>query len=118
MKEIPFGDVSDGALAPGDWDLEVIAVNDAESASGNPCLDIVFKEVNDEGRHFERIPLIEQSLWKLKRLCAAAGLDVSGNYTTSDLKQDLIGSVLRANIVHQEYDGEMRPRAKSFHPIK
>jgi hypothetical protein len=119
MKELDLGAVSDGRLAPGTWDLEIIAVKESKSAQGNECLDFQFKEVNDEGRQFERVPLIETTLWRLKRIVAAAGLDAEANWSIADLKQDLVGAVVRAEIIEGTMpDGEKRMQIKSFSAIK
>jgi hypothetical protein len=121
MKElvIDFSAVSDGSLKPGTYDLEIKAVKPSESQQGNPCLDIQFTEVNDAGRHFERIPLMENTYWRLKRLIAAAGLDAEAKWKVSDLQQDLVGAVVRAEIVIGTLpNGDERQQAKSFSPVK
>ena len=119
MKELDLGAVNDGKLAPGSWTLEVVAVKESTSQAGNDCLDIQFKEVNDEGRHFERIPLMENTLWKVKNLVAAAGLDAEAKWTVDDLKQDLVGACVVANIVTNTMPGstEERQQAKTFSPV-
>jgi hypothetical protein len=121
MKEltVDLGSVSDGRLEPGTYDLEIVAVKSSESQAGNPCLDIQFREVNDEGRHFERIPVMDTTLWRLKRLVAAAGLDADSKWSISDLQQDLVGSVVKAEIVMGTLpNGDERQQAKSFSPVK
>ena len=118
MKEIDWDQVESGKLEPGWWELEIVGVAESESSTGNDCLDVNFKEVNGEGRHFERFPLVPQALFKLHKLAQCCGLTVSGKISTSDLKQDLIGSVVKANIVHETWEGEERPKAKTFSPVK
>jgi len=117
MKELHFDEVTDGNLAAGEYDLEVTGCKESESANGNDCLDVMFKEVNNAGRHFERFPLVPQALWKLKRFCVAAGIDVSGSVDVADLQQDLVGCCVHAVIEIQEYQGEDRSRVKVFTKI-
>ena len=120
MKElvIDFAEVSDGRLPAGEWDLTIVSVKESKSAN-NDCLDFVFKEVNDEGSYFERIPLVENVYWRLQNIIGAAGFDPKGKYSISDLQQDLVGAVVRANIVIEPRadTGEDQPRAKSFSKI-
>jgi hypothetical protein len=122
MKELVFdgSTVSDGRLTAGTWDLEIVKVEQSESAAKNPCMDVHFREVNDEGRQFERIPWIESTFWRIKRLIAAAGLDPEAKFVFSDLKQDLVGSVIRAEITIEDMPdgGGSRPQIKSMSPVK
>ena len=119
MKEMDLSKVSDGRLAPGSYDLEIVAVKESKSQAGNDCLDVQFKEINEEGRAFERIPWIPETAWRIKRLVAAAGLDAEAKWNVADLKQDLVGSVLKAEIVEGEMpDGEKRSQIKSYAPVK
>jgi hypothetical protein len=121
MKELEFdgSEVKDGRLPPGSWDLEIVGVKEATSQAGNLCLDVHFKEVNDEGRQFERIPWMAETFWRIKRLLAAADLDPEGKHTMADLKQDLIGAVVRAEIIEGEMpNGDKRMQIKSFSPVK
>jgi hypothetical protein len=118
MKELDLGAVSDGRLAPGTWDLEIVAVKESKSANDNECLDFQFKEVNDEGRQFERVPLLENTMWRIKRIVAAAGLDAEAKWAVADLKQDLVGAVVRAEIIEGELpNGEKRMQIKSFSAV-
>ena len=121
MKEVEFdgSSVSDGRLAAGTYDLEITAVKEAESQAGNKCMDVHFREVNDEGRQFERIPWMPETFWRIKRLIAACGLDPEAKYLFSDLKQDLVGSVIKADIIIGTMpNGDERPQIKTMSPVK
>lgn len=121
MKEYQFdgSKVSDGRLPAGSWDLEIMAVKEGTSQKGNKCLDVQFREVNDEGRQFERIPWMEETAWRIKALIAACGLDPEAKWTFADLKQDLVGSVIKAEIaIGQLPNGDERPQIKAMSPIK
>lgn len=93
-----------------DYLVEITAVNQGESSSGNDQLEVDFKvlEGKHEGKQFRQwFSLVEQALWKLAGVLRSAGIDIPEEPVDLDL-DDIVGRKLNVTIAHREYNGDIK----------
>jgi len=117
MINIDFSSVpSREALPEGIYSLQVAAVEETISTTGNPMLKVTFDVLNVEGgrKLWDNFVLIERSLWKLKEFFDAMGIDTS-EIVEMDV-QEIVGYEVQARVTQEEYQGTIQNRIKKILP--
>lgn len=99
---------SDAPLPRGRHEVEIVAGEARTSRAGNPMLDLTYRTLTRTGDVFVKDYLVStpRSRWKIKRFCAALGLDFDSGRIDP---QTLIGRRLAVEIGIEE-DGQGRDR--------
>jgi hypothetical protein len=66
---------------------------------------------------FRNYALIPSSLWALKRLMKAIGLEGAGKVSFDELPGMLVGSDVAVSVTHRTYQGEIRSNVQNVFPI-
>lgn len=99
---------SDAPLARGRHEVEIVAAEARTSRAGNPMLDLTYRTFTRTGDVFVKDYLVStpRSRWKIKRFCAALGLDFEAGRIDP---QELVGKRLTVDVGIEE-DGNGRDR--------
>jgi hypothetical protein len=113
MINIDFSSVpTREALPEGIYQLQIAAVEETVSSTGNPMLKVTYDVLGVDGNRklWDNYVLIEKSLWKLKELFDALGLD------TADIVEldvaELVGLQLQGKVIQEDYQGSTVNRIK------
>jgi len=113
MITLDFSNVKERVpLAEGIYDLTVIEASEGTSKTGNPKIEVVFEEAVTKNRLWENYPLSEKSLFKIKQLTDAIGIEQTGPFQLD--VADLIGATVKAKVVQEEYNEEIVNRIKKI----
>ena len=99
-------------LPEGVYALTVMEAEETESSAGNPMIKIKFSEPDTKTVIFENFSLLPQALFKIQGFMEALGYDVSSDMDFDP--KDLIGYVVTAKVVQEEYEGTPRNKIKSY----
>lgn len=101
-------------LPEGVYEVVIAAVEETTSKTkGTPMLKVTFDELESKNRIWENYVLQENTLWKLRELLDAIGIDTSGALDFDP--EDLVGVTLKAKIIQDEYNGEVTNRIKKVY---
>ena len=118
MLTLNFSNVPDrSALPEGMYALSIAKVEETVSSNGNPMLKVEYDVLDVEGNRkvWDNYVLIDKTLWKVKELFDAIGIDTSEIVEIDP--QELVGATVRAKLVVEEYNGEDRNRVKKVYPM-
>lgn len=107
---VDFSNVEAG-LEVGEYQATVAEITQEEGPNGD-----YFKwkfQIKDGGIAYYNTSLTPQSLWNLRKLLEALGVDVPASSFDIDF-DDLKGRELTIKIDEEEYDGRMRPKMVDF----
>ncbi len=121
VVSIDFTGVEAGGVLidEGKYEVEVTEVKQEESKEGNPYLSWEFKVISEEGKGsklWHNTSLQQQSLWSLRGLLEALGVEVPEEEMDLDL-DDLVGRTIGAEVTHEEYNGKNKARISDFFTI-
>lgn len=120
--KVDFKDVSDGFInitKPGNYPAKLVKVEPKKSGENKPYLNWELEVIsgNSKGAKLWYVTSLQpQALFNLRNLLIAAGLDVPKKVISIDLDA-VIGRVVEAKVVMEEYNGEERPKIKSLQAI-
>lgn len=123
MLNLDFSSVpSREPLEEGTYLLSIAEAEEKLSSSNNPMIAITYDVLATEdgtavdgGRKlWDNYSLQDQALFKLKDLFNALGIDTS-SIVEMDVA-DLVGQQIRAKVVQETYNGELRNRIKKTYP--
>lgn len=100
-----------GRVSEGQHVAKIVAAEQVTTQGGNDAIKVAFevtKGVDKGNRVIETYPLTETALWKLKGMLVALGMKCDGKITL-DLDK-LIGKALIIEVVHEEYNGNLRAK--------
>lgn len=100
-------------LEEGMYNVTIEAVEEKTSSTGNPMLQIRFREETTQAAIFDNYVLKENCLWKLKELLTAAGIECGGNVEFDT--DELVGLVFKAKIVQEDYNDSKVNRIKKVY---
>lgn len=115
MLNLDFSSVPNRAALPeGVYTVQVAKVEEAVSSAGNPMIKVEFDVLEVEGSRklWDNFVLIDKSLWKMKEFLGALGFD-----TSSSLEFDiaeLVGEVVQAKVIVEQYNGDDVNRVKKY----
>lgn len=115
MLNLDFSSVpSREALPEGVYELQIAAVTEKNSSTGNPMLAVEYDVLNVDGNRkvFDNYVLIDKCLWKVKELFDALGIDTSEIVDIDP--QELVGMTCKAKIIQEEYEGNTQNRIKKI----
>lgn len=116
MANLNFSSIpSQEPLAEGVYILNIEEVEEKTSSSGKDMLLVRFKEAETNTAIFENYVIQENTLWKLKELCDAVGVDTSVDMDTVDLIPMLKGNVVKAKVVQDVYNDNTVNRVKKVY---
>lgn len=90
-----------------------------ESSNENEMFKIVWeaKRGKEKALVYDNVVLIPNSLWKLKQLLEACGVDVpEGEMDVSE--DDLVDLECEIDITNEEYEGKDRPKVTGYRPLE
>lgn len=122
MINLDFTGVQDGFKnvdKPGYYTVKINKVEAKKSQSGNPYLnwETTITEGEFKGCKLWYITSLQpQSLFSLRNLLIAAGLEVPKSVVKIDLDL-VIGRVVEAKVIMEEYNGENRAKVKEVRPV-
>lgn len=98
--------------------IYTVTIDEAEEtvskSSGNPMIRVRYAVEGYDNKLFDNFVLTEKALWKLKELLDAL------DYDTSDVVdldvQELVGAVLQAKVIQEEYEGNIVNRVVKLFP--
>jgi len=98
--------------------IDAVEERESQSTPGNMYWNITFTvtEGPHTGRQAWAVCMLDaKSLWKLRQLADAVGIDLGGrsDIDTEELLQQECGIV----ITHEEYEGRLRHRVSQFFPL-
>lgn len=106
------------ALPEGIYELQVAKVEEKLSSNGNPMLKVEYDVLGVEGNRkvWDNYVLIDKSMWKVKELFDALGIDTS---TLVEMDpQELVGQSVQAKIIQEPYEDTIQNRVKKILPAK
>lgn len=111
-REVDFTNVKDrGPYNPkrkpeGDYRAKITGVEDGDSSKGNPMWTFAVQLASDASAVYpERCVLTEGSLWKLRNLLQAAGLNVPKKKVSVDPNK-VVGREIGITLEDDEYEGK------------
>lgn len=108
------------SVPDGTYDAKVVEVVEKESeSSGNPYLSWKWSIISKRAKGaivYDNASLTPQSLWRLRGLLEALGVDVPDGSMDLDL-DDLVDLEATLEISNEKYDGKDRPRITGFSAI-
>lgn len=116
---IEAGGGGGGRLLPeGPIKLELTEIEEKEGEeSGKPYLQLAFEVPDGEEfagtKAWDNMSLQPQALWKLRGFLEAAGVETVDGPMDIDT-DELIGVVVTANIIHEDYKGKMKHRIDGY----
>lgn len=117
MLNLDFSNVpSREALPEGVYQLQIAAVEETESSNNNPMLKVEYNVLGVEGARklWDNYVLIPKSMWKVKELFTALGID------TSELVEmdvvELVGLEVQGKVIQEMYNGDIVNRIKKILP--
>ena len=119
MLNLNFSNVpSREALPEGVYELQIAKVEEKLSSNGNPMLKVEYDVLGVEGNRkvWDNYVLIDKSMWKLKELFDALGIDTSAVVDMD--AQGLVGQTVQAKIIQEPYEDTMQNRVKKIMPAK
>ncbi len=121
FKGINWDEIAKGQLVTaGRHPTRIDKVEDREAQeTGNEYLNIEFTIIEgaDEGRKVWGIFMAEaQHLWKMRQLCDAIGIELSGR-DDFDPYEELQGQEVGVVVKHDVYQGQERNRVTGFYNI-
>ncbi|WP_301003098.1 DUF669 domain-containing protein [uncultured Duncaniella sp.] len=123
MLNIDFSSVpSREPLEEGTYLLSISEAEEKLSSTGNPMISLTFDVLSTEDgtpidgqrKLWDNYSLQAQALFKLKDLFQALGIDTSA-LVEMDVSE-LVGQQVRAKVVQETYNGELRNRIKKVYP--
>lgn len=123
MLNIDFSSVpSREPLEEGTYLLSIAEAEEKLSSTGNPMISLTFDVLSTEDgtpidgqrKLWDNYSLQAQALFKLKDLFQALGIDTSA-LVEMDVSE-LVGQQVRAKVVQETYNGELRNRIKKVYP--
>ena len=102
-------------LAEGVYLFTIEEVEEKVSSNGNDMLLIRFRESETGTAVFENYVLSLNSLWKLKELCDALGIDTSSSMSTDELIPMLKGMMIKGKVVQDTYNDNIVNRMKKVY---
>lgn len=123
MLNIDFSSVpSREPLEEGTYLLSISEAEEKLSSTGNPMISLTFDVLSTEDgtpidgqrKLWDNYSLQAQALFKLKDLFQALGTDTSA-LVEMDVSE-LVGQQVRAKVVQETYNGELRNRIKKVYP--
>lgn len=117
MLNLDFSSVpSRDALEEGIYNLQIAKIEEATSSTGNPMLKVEFDVLGVPGARklWDNYVLIPKSLWKLKELFGALGIDTDALVEMDPM--ELVGESVQAKIVQETYNGDVVNRIKKIMP--
>lgn len=123
MLNIDFSSVpSREPLEEGTYLLSISEAEEKLSSTQNPMISLTFDVLSTEDgtpidgqrKLWDNYSLQAQALFKLKDLFQALGIDTSA-LVEMDVSE-LVGQQVRAKVVQETYNGELRNRIKKVYP--
>lgn len=119
--KLDFSGVKDfDAIAPGLYDATVFEVEHTfAQSSGNPMFNFTFAIQGGEydGRKvFTNAVLTPEAMWKLKQILKACGIDIPENGQIEFEPRDIMGTKVKIQVRHREYQGVKRAEVSAVHP--
>lgn len=110
-----------GRLLPeGPLMFEVDEIEEREGeSSGQPYLAFTLTVADGEfkgTKAWDNFSLQPQSLWKLRGFLEAAGVETEDGPMDLD-PEELIGKIVMADVVHEEYKGKTKHRIAGYSPV-
>ena len=118
MLNLDFSSVpSREPLEEGMYVLQVAKAEETTSSTGNPMIKIEFDVLEVEGSRklWDNYVLIPSTMWKVKELFSALGLDTS-SVVEMDITE-LAGLTVKAKVVQEIYNGDTVNRVKKVYPV-
>lgn len=113
MANLDFSSIpSSEPLAEGIYVLQIEDVTEKVSSTGKDMLLVRFREPDSKTVIFENYVLTPESLWKLKELVDAIGLDVSSGVDSSEIVEALKGTMIKAKVIQDVYNERVMNRVK------
>lgn len=105
-------------LDAGKYQLRISECVEATSSTGNPMLKVTYDVIaTDDGeavpgnrKLWDNMSLQEKALFRLKDLLDACGYDTSGGLDFDPA--DLVGMEIMAQVIQEEYNGDIKNRVK------
>lgn len=119
MLNLDFSNVpSREALPEGVYELQIAKVEEKLSSNGNPMLKVEYDVLGVEGNRkvWDNYVLIDKSMWKVKELFDALGIDTSSLVEMDP--QELVGQSIQAKIIQEPYEDTIQNRVKKILPAK
>lgn len=118
---VDFTGVESGGMAipDGEYIAEATEISEEESSEGKAYLAWKYRVVEGPSKGgviYDNTSLQPQSLWRLKGLLTAMGIDVPDGPAKLDLGE-YIGRRLQLQITNENYQGKEKPRVTGFSPI-
>lgn len=117
MLNLDFSSVpSREPLEEGVYHLRIAKVEETTSSTGNPMLKVEYDvmEVPGNRKLWDNYVLIEKTLWKVKELFDAIGIDTS-ELVEMDVTE-LVGMEVNAKVIQETYNGDIVNRIKKVMP--
>lgn len=118
MLNLDFSSVpSREPLEEGVYHLQIAKVEETTSSTGNPMLKVEYDVMDVEGKRklWDNYVLIEKTLWKVKELFDAIGVDTS-ELVEMDVSE-LVGMEVNAKVIQETYNGDIVNRIKKVMPV-
>lgn len=118
MLNLDFSSVpSREPLEEGMYHLRIAKVEEKQSSTGNPMLNVEYDvlEVNGNRKLWDNYVLIDKCLWKVKELFDALGVDTS-EIVEMDVTE-LVGMEINAKVIQEMYNGDIVNRIKKVFPV-
>lgn len=123
MISVDFTDVEAGSgggklLPEGSYQFEIKEIEERiGEESKAPYLSVTF-EVAEDGEYqgtkaYDNVSLQPQSLWKLRGLLEAAGIETVDGPMDID-PDELVGLIVVGDIIHEEYKGKTKHRVNGY----
>lgn len=101
-------------LPEGTYQFQVTEAERTESQAGNPMVNMKLGVVNDpqyNGRTvYDNLVIMASTARRLKSFADSAGLDFRMGVDTEEIP----GKIVWAEVMHEEYGGEMRAKIKRY----
>lgn len=101
-------------LEEGFYELVISKVEEKKSKSGKDMILVTFKHEETGAALWENYVLQDNCLWKLKELFDAVGIDTNGSVAIE--WSDLVGSLVNAKVIQEDYNGSMKNRVEKVMP--
>lgn len=117
MAQLNFSEVpSREPLQEGIYVLTIEDIEEKVSRTNKDMLLVRFREQETQTAVFTNFMLQPESLWKLKQLVDALGIEAT-DMDTADLIPQLLNAEVKAKIVQRTYNDQVQNDIKQFYPV-
>ena len=97
--------------------MQIAKVDEVESSNGNPMLKVEYDVLEVEGTRklWDNYVLIAKSMWKVKELFDAIGVDTA-EVVEMDVNE-LVGMEVQGKVIQELYNGDTVNRIKKILPL-